>query len=188
MIVGWREWVALPELGIPLIKAKVDTGARTSSLHARDVSIFSRKKQRWVRFTVYPTQRSTRTAVVCAAPLVDERWVRSSNGRAQLRPVIVAELDLGGESWDIELTLTDRDVMGFRLLLGRQAVRGRAIVDPGRSFLTRTVRPKKRRATKKKPTTKRAKVPKPSRSRPADRPTVAWKVGAPRKPSTKRRR
>lgn len=190
MIVGWREWVALPELGVPLIKAKVDTGARTSCLHARDVTIFMRKKQRWVRFTIYPTQRSTRSAVVCAAPLVDERWVRSSNGRAQLRPVILTQVDVGGECWDIELTLTNRDVMGFRMLLGRQAARGRMLVDPGASYLTRKVRPrpKRKRLAKKKPTTKRAKTTKTERQRPTARPQVTHKTGRRRKPSTLQRR
>ena len=140
MIVGWREWVALPELGIALIKAKVDTGARTSALHARDIEYFRRKKKRWVRFTVHPKQRSTKKAVTCVAPLVEERTIRSSNGVAQVRPVIATQIDVGGEVWEIELTLTDRDVMGFRMLLGRQAVRGHALVDPGTSFATRKVR------------------------------------------------
>ncbi len=188
MIVGWREWVALPELGVPLIKAKVDTGARTSCLHARDVTIYLRKKERWVRFTLYPTQRSTRSAVVCTAPLVEERRVRSSNGRAQLRPVIVTEIEVGSERWDIELTLTNRDVMGFRMLLGRQAVRGHTLVDPGVSYLTRRVRPrpKKERVAKKKPTTGRAKAARPAPKRPSSRPQVTRIVGAPHKPSSKR--
>ena len=190
MIVGWREWVALPELGIALVKAKVDTGARTSCLHAKDVTTFVRKKQRWVRFTVHPMQRSTRRAVVCLAPLVDERWVRSSNGRSQLRPVIRTQLELGDERWDIELTLTNRAVMGFRMLLGRQAVRRRAIVDPGQSYLTRDVRPrpKKKRVAKKKPTTRRSTKTRAAERPPTARPEVVRASGRAPKPSTSNRR
>ena len=146
IVLGWREWLRLPELGIVRIKAKVDTGARTSALHAHDIRYVRRGGQRMVRFTVHPLQRSTRGAISAVAPLVDERHVRSSVGHEELRPVILTTIDVGGQLWAVEITLTKRDVMGFRMLLGRQAIRGHAIVDPGRSFITRKVRRKKKRA------------------------------------------
>ncbi len=133
--IGWREWVALPELGIVEIKAKVDTGARTSSLHAYDIHEFSRRGQRMVRFKVHPVQRSRKQVVEAVAQLQDVRTVRPSSGQAEERPVIVTELELMGERWAVELTLTSRDAMGFRMLLGRQAMRRFFVVDPGRSFL-----------------------------------------------------
>ena len=133
--IGWREWVELPTLGIRSIKAKVDTGARTSSLHAYDVEEFARGGRRMVRFKVHPEQRNSREVVAAVAPLVERRSVRPSSGESERRPVILAEVELLGERWEIELTLTRRDVMGFRMLLGRQAIRGRFVVDPERSFL-----------------------------------------------------
>lgn len=139
--IGWREWVALPDLGIEAVKAKVDTGARSSTLHAFGVRHFERDGERWVSFRVHPIQRSTRETVEAAAPLLDQRWVRSSTGREQLRPVIVTSACVLDEKWPIELTLTNRDAMGFRMLLGRQALRGRFVVDPGHSFLTGAVGP-----------------------------------------------
>lgn len=133
--VGWREWLSLPELGIERIKAKVDTGARTSALHAFDVAPFEVGGELWVRFRVHPAQRDTVTTVEAAAPLVDEREVRSSSGKATWRPVVRARVVLGDDDWPIEITLVRRDLMGFRMLLGRQALRHRFHVDPGRSFL-----------------------------------------------------
>ena len=135
LIAGWREWVGLPELGVEAVKAKLDTGAATAALHAFDLESFQRESALWLRFTVHPTQRSTKDSVSCEAPLVDERWVRSSTGGRTYRPVIQTLLNLGGRSWPIEVTLVRRDVMGFRLLLGRQALRRRIIVDPACSFL-----------------------------------------------------
>lgn len=135
--VGWREWVALPDLGIEAIKAKVDTGARTSALHAGRVHLFEERARRRVRFTVHPIQRSGEPNIVCVADLVDHRQVTSSAGHREYRPVIVTRLTIGEETWPIELTLTNRDSMGFRMLIGRRAMRRRLVVDPGRSFLTR---------------------------------------------------
>lgn len=142
--IGWREWVALPDLGVPRIKVKVDTGARTSALHAFDVERFERDGEPWVRFLIHPVQRQTRTTVAVECPLVDERLVRSSDGRRTRRPVIRTRICLGGECWPIEITLVRRDLMGFRMLLGRQALRGRFVVDPGRSYLAgRMAKPEK---------------------------------------------
>lgn len=134
-MIGWREWVGLPGLGIARIKAKVDTGARTSALHAFDVERFTRRGRPMVRFKVHPLQRDSHRTVQAEAELVDERQVRSSSGHTQLRPVILTEVELLGRRLPIELTLTGRDAMGFRMLLGRQALRGHFVVDPGRSYL-----------------------------------------------------
>lgn len=133
-ILGWREWATLPELGISAIKVKLDTGARTSSLHAFDLTAFERNGTRMVRFEVHPHQRSAAGAVEVEAAVVDERWVRNSGGQTELRPVIETTLGIGDHEWPIELALTRRDQMGFRMLLGRQALKNRAIVDPGKSY------------------------------------------------------
>ncbi len=134
-VIGWREWIALPELGVERIKAKVDTGARSSSLHAYDIERYEDDERSMVRFKVHPIQRDARTTVNASAELVDRRSVKSSSGAETLRPVILTEVTFMDQRWAIELTLTRRDDMGFRMLLGRQAVRGRFVVDPGRSFL-----------------------------------------------------
>jgi len=134
-VIGWREWVALPALGIDALKAKVDTGARSSALHAFDVKVFERDGFWMVRFKVHPLQRDSQKTVSLVAELFDERQVRNSRGRLELRPVIQTAVELMGQRWPIELTLTNRDEMGFRMLLGRQAVRGKFAIDPGRSFL-----------------------------------------------------
>lgn len=135
-VIGWREWVALPQLGVEAIKAKVDTGARSSSLHAFDVHEFEEGGIPYVSFRVHPIQRETHTTIGARAQLSDRRIVRNPGGREELRPVIVTNVAIGDRSWPIELTLTRRDAMGFRMLLGRQAVRRRFVVDPGRSYLT----------------------------------------------------
>jgi len=134
-VIGWREYVALPDIGATSIKAKVDSGARTSSLHAFDLEHFTRAGVEMVRFEVHPEQRSEAAAVTVEAELIDQRLVRSSGGHAVLRPVILTTIELLGARWEVELTLTRRDEMGFRMLLGRQAIRGRFLVDTGRSFL-----------------------------------------------------
>ena len=134
-VLGWREWVALPDLRIDPIKVKVDTGARSSTLHAYDIEYLQRRGRGYVAFKVHPRQRDSQRVVRCEAPLHDVRRVRSSDGTAQQRPVIRTRLALGGNEWEIDLTLTARDAMGFRMLLGREAVRRRFVVDPGRSYL-----------------------------------------------------
>lgn len=147
-VIGWREWVALPELGIVAVKAKIDTGARSSAIHAFDVERFQRQNQQMVRFKVHPLQRETHQIVTAEAVLLEDRLVRNSGGYAQLRPVILAVLAVGNQSWPIELTLTNRDVMGFRMLLGRQAIRQRYLVHPGRSYLQSTAPPRLRMPNK----------------------------------------
>jgi hypothetical protein len=134
-VIGWREWVELPELGIVSIKAKVDTGARTSSLHAYDLEVHGRKGRERVSFSVHPEQRNSEYEIRAEAPLVEWRRVRPSTGRPELRPVVRTRVVILDQSHDVELTLTRRDAMGFRMLLGREALRGRLVVDPGRSYL-----------------------------------------------------
>jgi hypothetical protein len=134
-IIGWREQLALPDLGIPEVKAKIDTGARSSALHAFDVETFERDGKPMVRFKVHPYQRDAQRTVTAEAELIDQRQVRNSGGQAQVRPVIETTVELNGYTFPIELTLTNRDSMGFRMLLGRQAVRRRFLVDAGKSFL-----------------------------------------------------
>jgi len=132
-VIGWREWISLPDLGIDTVKAKIDTGARTSALHAFHIERFTANGAPWVRFEVHPLQHGGPT-VVAEAELFDERRVRNPGGRTEVRPVIRTPVELLGQSWDIDLTLTPRWGMGFRMLLGREAVKHRFLVDPGRSF------------------------------------------------------
>lgn len=134
--IGWREWVGLPELGTEWIKCKVDTGARSSSLHAFDIELFERGGVRWVRFEVHPWQGSATDAMPAEALLADLRSVKSSSGQSEERPVIRSRVAIAGQEHEIDLTLTLRDEMGFRMLLGREALRRRFLVDPGSSYLT----------------------------------------------------
>lgn len=135
VIIGWREWVSLPDIGIEQIKAKVDTGARTSALHAFEVDHYKQKKQDRVRFYMHPYQNTKDVVVECDAAVVDYRSVTDSGGHREKRYVIQTTLVIGTTSWPIEITLTDRETMKFRMLLGRTALRKRLIVDPGKSFL-----------------------------------------------------
>jgi len=135
-IIGWREWVGLPDFGIEAIKVKVDTGARSSSLHAFDLHEFTREEEKWVRFKVHPVQRKRDVTVEIEARILEYRSVRSSSGKATKRPVIVTQLKLLGITWPVELTLASRDKMGFRMLLGREAFRDRFLVDAGNSYFS----------------------------------------------------
>ena len=119
---GWEEWIALPDLGLPAIKAKVDTGARTSALHAHDIEVFGSSSKPKVRFNVHPIAGRRDVSITCSAPLVDRREVTSSNGESETRFVIATTLAVGGQSWPIEVTLTNRDGLSSRMLLGRQAL------------------------------------------------------------------
>jgi hypothetical protein len=145
--IGWREWVGLPDLRVDAIKAKIDTGARTSALHAYSIEPFRRGGALWVRFELHPMQRSERMKVTCEARAIDERTVRNSGGGVERRYIIVTLLKLGDQSWPIELALANRDQMGFRMLLGRTALQGRALIEPGRSYLfgARAPAPRRRR-------------------------------------------
>ncbi|MEO3428970.1 RimK/LysX family protein [Pelagibius sp. CAU 1746] len=148
-VVGWREWICLPDLGVDRIKAKIDTGARTSAIHAYEIRPFERDGERFVRFSLHPVQRHATPVVACEARVEDERIVTSSNGEREKRYVIETRIELGEEVWPIEMTLTNRDEMGFRMLLGRRAVRRRFVVDPGGSFKL-SGRPKTKPSTKVK--------------------------------------
>lgn len=134
-VIGWREWVELPDLGVEGVKVKVDTGARSSALHAWNIHLYERGGRRFVAFDIHPLQRIHTGSVRARAELVDLRRVRSSSGHSEERPVIHTTLVLGGFRQEIELTLTRRDEMGFRMLLGREALRRRYLIHPGRSFL-----------------------------------------------------
>ena len=133
-VVGWREWLTLPDLGVPAIKAKIDTGARTSALHAEEIQRFRRRGKPWVRFIVHPLQQKLRPAVSCQAPVVDERIVTDSGGHRERRLVIVTQIAIGPHEFPAELTLARRDEMKFRMLLGRTALAGRFVVDPRGSY------------------------------------------------------
>ena len=133
-IIGWREWVGLPDYGVPLIKAKVDTGARTSAIHAFRLEEFLEADTLWARFEIHPDQRTSEGAIVVTAPIIEYRKIRSSNGVVQNRPVVRTTLEALDLRIPIDLTLTKRDEMGFRMLIGRAALRKRFLVDPTRSY------------------------------------------------------
>ena len=137
-ILGWREWVELPELGLSSIKAKIDTGARTSCLHAFELDVISRDGQDWARFKVHPQQGNNEHVVECEARILDRRQVRDSGGHIEERIVILTTLKIGAWEDKIEMTLTARDNMRFRMLMGRTSIsRGGFQVDPSRSYLQR---------------------------------------------------
>ena len=135
LLIGWREWVHLPQLLPDPIKAKIDTGARTSALHAYRIHEFSEHGVRHVEFVLHPQQQRRRPERICRAEVLDQRVITSSNGQRERRYVIATTLYLGNMHWPIELTLTNRDTMSYRMLLGREALRRRCLIDPGRSFL-----------------------------------------------------
>ena len=148
-VIGWREWVGLPELDIKSVKAKVDTGARSSSLHAFALEQFVKDGKDWVRFKVHPVQRDSHKIHQTEAQILDMRSVRSSSGKATLRPVILTKIRLLEQIWPIELTLANRDEMGFRMLLGREAFRGKFLVDAGKSYYGGKPRGRRKKAKKR---------------------------------------
>lgn len=148
-VIGWREMVDIPNLKIKNIKAKVDTGARTSSLHAFDLKIYKKLGEEYVKFNVHPVQRSMKETISCNAKILEYRKVKSSNGISELRPVIVTPIRLLDEEWPIEITLTNRDEMGFRMLLGRESFRDKFYVDAGKSYFGKK-KTKKKKETKGK--------------------------------------
>ncbi|MFL9838696.1 30S ribosomal protein S6--L-glutamate ligase [Flavobacterium sp. ST-75] len=135
VIVGSEEWCSFPALGIPAIKARVDSGAKTSALHAININPFIKDGDNWVKFDINPIQNNTKTIIHCEAPLIDKRIVKSSSGYREKRYVIKASLQVSDTTWEVEVTLTNRDSMGFRMLLGREAMSGRLLVDPEQKYL-----------------------------------------------------
>lgn len=134
-IIGWREWVSLPDLDIPRIKAKIDTGARTSALHAFELHSFVDRGVKKVRFSIHPFQKRNDIIKNCEAEIIDQRWVSDSGGHKEKRYVILTAVRLGDMEWDIEMTLTNRDTMKFRMLLGRTALESNVLVDPESSYV-----------------------------------------------------
>lgn len=135
LIVGWKEWVQLPNLNLPAIKAKIDTGAATSSIHAYEIEYFRKLNKTYARFFLHPIQRNKKISVACTAEIIDQRGVKSSSGQTEYRPVIRTNLQIGNFVWEVELNLTNRDSMGMRMLIGREALRNRALVNAGSRFL-----------------------------------------------------
>jgi len=133
-VAGWREWVSLPDAGVPWLKAKLDTGARSSAIHAFDVHEVTRDDQAWVRFSIHPWQRSQEDAVEVELPVHDRRSIRSSTGHLQERYVVLMDIVLVGRRVTAEVTLSSRDEMGFRMLVGREALRQGFLIDSGRSY------------------------------------------------------
>ena len=146
MILGWREWVSLPDLGVWAIKAKLDTGARSSSLHVASVKVFHRGGVEWVRFLAVHDRKGQRNPLEVSSRVHDERMVRDSGGHEHLRIVIHTNLEIAGWAWPVDVTLASRTEMSFRMLIGRQGLTGHAIVDPSRSYLAG--RPRPRRASR----------------------------------------
>lgn len=144
--LGWREWLALPELGIARIKAKVDTGARTSALHAFSLHTFHERGIKLVRFAIHPLQRRSDIVQECVAEVIDQRTVSDSGGHKEKRLVIATPVQLGDQRWTIEMSLTRRDNMKFRMLLGRTALQGRYLVDAEKSYLQGKIAPARKKS------------------------------------------
>jgi hypothetical protein len=132
--IGWRERVSFPDFGVIGVKAKVDSGAQTSSIHAFRPRFSQRDDGEWVSFEIHPRRRSRKDAIRVNAKVLTHRWIRSSNGKRELRPVIETTMSLGGETFKAEMTLANRHLMAYRMILGRSAMRGRFTIDPGKSY------------------------------------------------------
>jgi ribosomal protein S6--L-glutamate ligase len=143
LIVGWKEWVSLPDLNLPAIKAKIDTGAATSSIHAHNIRYAEKEESTYVEYEVHPIQKNKKLIIYCTSPLLTKRKVKSSSGKQQVRPVVLTTIKVGNFSWIIELNLTNRDSMGMRMLIGREALYGKILVNPSSKFLHRRLRSKK---------------------------------------------
>jgi len=135
-IIGWKEWIALPDLGIPAVKAKIDTGARTSALHVSNLEEFVAGNRQMVRFSIHPLQRRKDIRRFCEAPILEKRRVKDSGGHIEKRYVIRTTAVMADVSWPIDITLTNRDLMLFRMLLGRKAMENRFLLNPGRAYMT----------------------------------------------------
>lgn len=132
ILIGWKEWCSLPDLKIPAIKAKIDTGAKTSCLHAIEIEPFKKNTIQWVRFILDPLQGDAKVLIKCNARVVDTRLITSSSGHKELRFIIQTMLHLGASKWPIEISLSNRESMRFRMLLGRDALKTHAIIDPAK--------------------------------------------------------
>lgn len=133
--IGWRERVSLPDFEVEGVKVKIDSGAQTSSIHAFRPRFSQRDDGEWVSFEIHPRRRSRKDAVRVSAKVLTHRWIRSSNGKRELRPVIMTTMSLGGAVFKAEMTLANRHLMAYRMILGRSAMRGRFMVDPGKSYI-----------------------------------------------------
>ena len=136
VIIGWREWIALPDLGIPAIKTKIDTGARTSAIHVFNLEEFEAKGQQMVKFGIHPLRKNKSITYWCEAPVLERKNVKNSGGRSEKRYVIQTNAQIGDLNWPINITLTNRDLMMFRMLLGRKALENYFLIDPGSSYVT----------------------------------------------------
>ncbi|MEB3702480.1 ATP-dependent zinc protease [Candidatus Bealeia paramacronuclearis] len=147
---GWREWASLPDLGVGRIKAKLDTGARTSALHVFNTEVYEKNNREWVRFEIHPIQEND--ALICescSVPILDKRTVTSSTGHSEHRIIIETTIQMGKDLWPIEVSLANRDQMGFRFLIGRTALANRILVDPSNSYLISDTRRHRRKNRKK---------------------------------------
>lgn len=133
LLIGRHEWCQLPGLHIPAIKAKIDTGAKTSALHAFNIRAIKKHNTQYVEFDIHPLQNDERILISCSAPLIDERHVTNSSGHKEHRFVILTPIIIGDEQWDVEVTLSNRDPMRYRMLLGREALNNRVLIDPSLS-------------------------------------------------------
>lgn len=143
LLIGRDEWCQLPDLHIPAIKAKIDTGAKTSALHAFNIRRVKKNQKKYVRFDIHPLQSDDKTLVSCIAPLIDERHIMSSSGHIEHRYVIITKLIIADITWDIEVTLSNRDPLRYRLLLGREALNSRVIIDPSLTCHQKKIKHKK---------------------------------------------